>query len=85
MDFTTIVLVLIVAAVAYTLFKSYSKKETIAEAVKEEVAEVKAVEAKVEAEVKVVAEKAKATVQKATTKAKVAAKSASTKAKKIAK
>ena len=65
MDFTTIVLVVIVAVVAYTLFKAFSKKESVIEAVKEEIAEVKAVETKAVAEVKVVATKAKATATKA--------------------
>ena len=65
MDFSTIVVLVLVAAVGYTLFRAYSKKETIAEAVKEEIAEVKAVEAKVEEEIKVVATKAKATASKA--------------------
>jgi hypothetical protein len=67
MDFTTIVGIVIVVAIAYTLARAFSKKETVAEVIKEEVAEVKAVEAKVEEEVKAVATKAKATVKKATT------------------
>jgi len=67
MEFSTVVLLVIVAGVAYTFYKAFSKKETIAEAIKEEVAEVKAVEAKVEQEVKVVAAKATAAVKKATT------------------
>ena len=55
MDFTTIVLVAIVAAVAYTLYKAFSKKESVIEAVK------------VETKAKATATKAKATVKKATT------------------
>lgn len=57
MDFSTIVIVVLVAAVAYTFYKAFSKKETVVDAVKEEVAEVKAVEAI-----------AKTTVKKATSK-----------------
>lgn len=67
MDFTTIVIVAIVAVVAYTLFKAFSKKETIVEAVKEEIAEVKVEAVKVETKAKATATKAKATVKKATT------------------
>jgi ERCC4-type nuclease len=67
MDFTTIVIVAIVAVVAYTLFKAFGKKESVIEAGKEEIAEVKAVETEAVAEVKAVATKAKATVKKATT------------------
>ena len=67
MDFTTIVVLAIVAVVGYTLFKAFSKKESVIEAVKEEIAEVKAVEAKVEEKAKVVATKAKTAVKKATT------------------
>jgi uncharacterized protein (UPF0333 family) len=67
MDFSTIVLVVLVAAVGYTFFRAFSKKESVIEAVKEEIAEVKAVEAKVETKAKAVATKAKATVKKATT------------------
>jgi len=74
MDFTTIIGIALIVAIAWTLIKAFSKKETIAEAIKEEVAEVKAVEAKVEEEVKVVATKAKATVKKATTRKPKAAK-----------
>ena len=70
MDFTTIVIVAIVAVVAYTLFKAFSKKESVIEAVKEEVAEVKAVVAKAETVAKTAAKKTaakKPAVKKATT------------------
>ena len=67
MDFTVIVGIVIVAAIAYILFKAHSKKETVVEAIKEEIAEVKAVEAKVATKAKATATKAKATVKKATT------------------
>ena len=77
MSFSTIVLIVLVAAVAYTLAKAFSKKESVVEAIKEEVAEVKAVEAKVEEKAKVVATKAKATASKA----KTAVKKATTKPK----
>jgi outer membrane murein-binding lipoprotein Lpp len=76
MEFSTIVLLVIVAGVAYTFYKAFSKKETIAEAIKEEVAEVKAVEAKVEQEVKAVATKAKTAAKTTATKAKTAVKKA---------
>jgi len=85
MEFTTIVGIVIVIAIAWTLFKAFSKKETIAEAVKEEVAEVKAVEAKVEEEVKVVAKKTRAAAKTATTKAKATVKKATTRKPKAAK
>jgi hypothetical protein len=71
MDFSTIVIVVLVAAVAYTLFKAFSKKESVAEAIKEEVAEVKAEVAKVE-------EVAKTAVKKTATKAKAAVKKTTT-------
>ena len=70
MDFTTIVLVAIVAVVAYTLFKAFSKKESVIEAVKEEVAEVKAVVATPHGVAKTAAKKTaakKPAVKKATT------------------
>ena len=63
MDFSTIVVLVLIAAVGYTLFKAFSKKESVIEAVKEEIAEVKVVATKAEA----AATKAKATVKKATT------------------
>jgi len=63
MDFSTVVVIVLVAAIGWTLFKVFGKKETIAEAIKEEVAEVKAVEAK-----------AKTAVKKATTRKPKAAK-----------
>ena len=78
MDFSTIVLLVVVAAVAYTLFKAFSKKESVVDAVKEEIAEIKAVEAKVEEEVKVVATKAKTVAKAGATKAKATVKKATT-------
>jgi hypothetical protein len=78
MEFSTVVLLVIVAGVAYTFYKAFSKKETIAEAIKEEVAEVKAVEAKVEQEVKVVAAKAKTAAKATATKATATVKKATT-------
>ena len=78
MSFSTIVVILLVVAVAYTLYKAYSKKESVVEAIKEEIAEVKAVEAKVEEEVKVVATKAKAAAKSTATKAKAAVKKTTT-------
>jgi energy-converting hydrogenase Eha subunit H len=58
MEFSTIVLVVIVAAVAYTLFKAFSKKETVEESAPY----------KVETPAPVVeAEEKKPTVKKATT------------------
>jgi hypothetical protein len=69
MDFTTIVGIVIVVAIAYILAKAFAKKaDTNNDGVvskEEAVAEVKAVEAKIEEEVKVVAAKAKATASKA--------------------
>jgi len=81
MDFTLIVGIALVAVVAWTLIKAFSKKETVVEAVKEEVAEVKVAVAEVAKVAK------KPTVKKATTQAakKPAAKKASTKAKKATK
>jgi len=76
MDFTTIVLVVIVAAIAYTLFKAYSKKETIAEAVKEEVAAVVEVAEVVKVTATPTPAKKKPTVKKATTKTTTAKKKA---------
>jgi hypothetical protein len=40
MDFSTIVIIAFVAAVVYVFYKSYSKKETVAEVVKQGVSEV---------------------------------------------
>jgi energy-converting hydrogenase Eha subunit H len=64
MDFTTILLLVFVIAVSYTLVKAFSKKESVVEAVKDEVAKV---ETKVVAEIKDVATKENATVKKTTT------------------
>lgn len=85
MDFTTIVGIVIVAAIAYTLFKAFSKKESVVEAAKEVVAEVKAEEVKVEAEVKAVATKAKTAAKAGATKAKATVKKATTRKPKAAK
>ena len=85
MDFTTIVGIVIVAAISWTLIKAFSKKESVVEAAKEVVAEVKAEEAKVEAEVKAVATKAKTAAKTGATKAKAAVKKATTRKPKAAK
>jgi hypothetical protein len=83
MEFSTIIIIAGVAIVAYTLYKMISKKESVTEAIKEEIAEIKAietavveevkiVEAAVVEEAKVVATKAKAGVTKAKAKIKKA-------------
>ena len=67
MDFSTVVILLIVAGGAWILYKAFSKKESVVDAVKEEIAEVKAEVVKVEVVAKTAATKAKNTVKKATT------------------
>lgn len=71
MDFSTIVVLVLIAAVGYTLFKAFAKKaDTNNDGVvskEEAVTEVKVAAAKVETVAKATATKAKATVKKATT------------------
>jgi len=78
MDFSTVIIIAVVVAGGYMLYKAFAKKaDTNQDGVvskEEAIAEVKVIEAKVEEEVKVVATKvragaakAKATVKKATT------------------
>ena len=78
MEFSTVVVIVLVAAIGYVLYKAFAKKaDTNHDGVvtaEEAKAEVKAEVAKVEAEVKVVATKAKA----AATKAKATVKKATT-------
>lgn len=71
MDFSTLVIAVLVAAVGYTLFKAFAKKaDTNNDGVvskEEAVAEVKAEVKAVEEKAKATATKAKAAVKKATT------------------
>ena len=85
MDFSTIVVVVLVAAIGYITYKAFAKRaDTNQDGIvtaEEAKAEVKAEVAKVEAEVKVVATKAKAGAAKA----KTAVKKATTRKPKAAK
>jgi hypothetical protein len=82
MDFSTIVIVVLVAAAGYVLYKTFAKRADVNQdgvvTVEEAKAEVKAEVAKVEEEVKVVATKAKTAAKATATKAKTAVKKANT-------
>jgi F0F1-type ATP synthase membrane subunit b/b' len=82
MDFSTIVVIVLVAAIGYVVYKAFAKRaDTNQDGVvtaEEAKAEIKAEVAKVEAEVKVVAAKAKTAAKTTATKAKTAVKKATT-------
>lgn len=82
MEFSTIVIIAIVAGLAYALYKSFAKKaDTNQDGVvtaEEAKAEIKAEVAKVEEEVKVVATKAKTAAKTTAAKATTAVKAATT-------
>jgi uncharacterized protein YggE len=89
MDFSTIVVVVLVAAIGYVVYKAFAKRADTNQdgvvTVEEAKAEVKAEVAKVEEEVKVVATKAKTAAKATATKAKTAVKKATTRKPKAAK
>jgi F0F1-type ATP synthase membrane subunit b/b' len=84
MEFSTVVVIVLVAAIGYVLYKAFAKKaDTNQDGVvtaEEAKAEVKAEVAKVEEEVKVVATKAKTAVKATATRAKATVKKATTRA-----
>ena len=69
MDFSTVIIIAIVAAGGYMLYKAFAKKaDTNQDGVvskEEAIAEVKVIEAKVVEEVKVVVDQAKTAIKKA--------------------
>ena len=78
MSFSTIVGIVLVVAIAYTLARAFSKKESVVEAIKEEAAEVKAEVAKVEEVAKTAAKKTATKAKATATKAKAAVKKTTT-------
>ena len=85
MDFSTIVVVVLVAAIGYVVYKAFAKRADTNQDGVVTVEEAKAEVAKVEEEVKVVATKAKTAAKATATKAKTAVKKATTRKPKAAK